>query len=298
MPGRIMADPNAGGRVQVAQAGTISGGPQGLAMVGQRVKKGQVLATLVPALDASSRADKQSALAELEAQSAVLERRLARLTQLEGSVPRKDIEEARIELESLTARRKAMADALGGHISLVAPVSGVVAASEVVVGQVVEAKDVLFEIVDPQRLAVEALAFEALPTGLGQASARLDGQGHYPIQLRFVGAGSSLREQALPVMFRIQPQESGAMPPVAIGQTLKVLAETRDKQAGIAVPVAALVRNSSNELIVWVHERAERFAPRRVKTAPLDAQRVLVLVGLEGKERVVVQGPQSLVQVR
>lgn len=298
LPGRVMADPNAGGRVQVAQSGTIAAGPQGLAMVGQRVKKGQVLATLAPALDASSRADKQAGLAELGAQAAVLERRLARLSQLEASVPRKDIEQARIELDSLAARRKAMAGALGGRIPLVAPVSGVVASSQVVVGQVVEAKEVLFEIVDPRRLAVEALAFQVLPAGLGRASARLDGQGQPAIQLDFVGAAQSLREQALPVMFRIRPQDDGVPPPVAIGQTLKVLAETRDTQAGIAVPAAALVRNSGNELIVWVHERAERFVPRRVKTAPLDAQRVLVLAGLEGKERVVVQGAQSLVQVR
>jgi multidrug efflux pump subunit AcrA (membrane-fusion protein) len=167
-----------------------------------------------------------------------------------------------------------------------------------VIGQVVEAKDVLFEIIHPQRLTVEALAFEILPAGLGRASARLDGAGNHLINLSFIGAGHSLREQALPVMFRIQPDASGTMPPVAIGQTLKVLAETQDRQAGIAVPVSALVRNSSNEMIVWVHERAERFVPQRVKTAPLDAQRVLVLNGLEGKERVVVQGAQSLVQVR
>lgn len=298
MPGRVMADPNSGGRVQVAQTGTIDAGPKGLATVGQWVRKGQVLATLTPALDASSRADKQAGLAELEAQATVLERRLARLTQLEGSVPKKDIEQARIELESLAARRKAMAAALGGRIPLLAPVSGVIASSQVVVGQVVEAKEVLFEVVDPQRLAVEALAFEVLPAGLGRASARLEGQGNHAIQLNFIGAGRSLREQALPVMFRIQLQDNGEMPPVAIGQTLTVLAETRDRQAGIAMPVAALVRNSGNELIVWVHERAERFAPRRVKTAPLDAQRVLVLAGLEGKERVVMQGAQSLVQVR
>lgn len=297
MPGRVMADPNAGGRVQIAQSGTIEAGPQGLAMLGQRVKKGQVLAMLVPALDASSRADKLASLAELDAQAAVLERRLARLTQLEGSVPRKDVEQARIELDSFGARRKAITGVLSGRVPLVAPVSGVVASSRVVVGQVVEPKEVLFEIVDPQRLAIEALAFEAIPAGLDRASARLDGL-TTTIQLSFIGAAQSLREQALPVIFRIRPQSDGTMPLVAIGQSVKVLAETRETRTGIAVPVEALVRNSANDLIVWVHAQAERFVPRRVKTAPLDAQRVLVLAGLEGKERVVVRGAQSLVQVR
>jgi hypothetical protein len=76
-----------------------------------------------------------------------------------------------------------------------------------------------------------------------------------------------------------------------------VLAETQEKQAGVAVPAAALVRNGANELIVWVHERAERFVARRVRTAPLDAQRVLVLAGLEGRERVVVQGALAPVRM-
>lgn len=298
MPGRVVADPNAGGRVQAAQSGTIEAGPQGLAVLGQRVRKGQVLATLRPTLNAAERADKQAGLAELEAQSTVMEQRLARLTQLAGSVPKKDIEQTRIELASLAARRKAIAGALGGRIPLLAPLAGVVASSQVVVGQVVEAKEILFEIVDPQRLAVEALAFTALPGGLGRASARLEGPAERTIKLQFIGAGRSLREQALPVMFRIQPEDGGELPPVAIGQTLKVLAETPEKQAGVAMPAAALVRNGANELMVWVHERAERFVPRRVRTAPLDGQRVLVLAGLEDKERVVIQGAQALAQVR
>jgi multidrug efflux pump subunit AcrA (membrane-fusion protein) len=296
LPGRVIADPHAGGRIQATQDGTIIVGPKGIAQVGQAVKAGEVLAYLVPTLDAASRAEKLSGQAELTAQAAVLEKRLERLTQLEGSVPRKDIEQTRIELDSLRIRKGALGNALNGRIPLTAPVSGVVAASQVGVGHVVEAKDVLFEIVDPRRMSVEALAFDfAQIDGLGKASAQT---GAATITLDFVGAGRSLREQALPVLFRIRPGGMNELPPVVVGQTLKVLAETRHRQTGVAVPASSLARSGSNESIVWVHEAAERFVPRRVKSMPLDAERVLVSDGLKGNERVVAQGAQALGQIR
>ena len=42
------------------------------------------------------------------------------------------------------------------------PMAGVISAVHVVPGQVVEAREILFEIVDPERLAVEALALRVL----------------------------------------------------------------------------------------------------------------------------------------
>jgi multidrug efflux pump subunit AcrA (membrane-fusion protein) len=224
---------------------------------------------------------------------------LARLIQLEGSVPKKDLEQARIELDSLQARRAASAGALDGRVALRAPVAGVVAASQVVIGQVVEAKDILFEIVDPRRLAVEALVFDALPSsGLGRASARLGNVEGDVLALDFIGAGRSLREQALPVLFRVRPAPGGEVPPLAVGQSLKVLAETGARQSGVALAIGALGRNGSNEAVVWVHETAERFVPRRVKTVSLDANRILVLEGLTGGERIVASGAQALNQIR
>ena len=44
--GRVIADPNAGGRVQATQPGRIEPGPKGLPMLGEQVSKGQVLAHL------------------------------------------------------------------------------------------------------------------------------------------------------------------------------------------------------------------------------------------------------------
>jgi RND family efflux transporter MFP subunit len=293
--GRIVADPNAGGRVQTFQSGRIEAGPNGLAVLGQRVSKGQILAWLQPAATALERGSQQSALAELAAQESVLERRLARLQQLDGSVPQKDIEQAEIELAAFKKRKSAVGGSLGRE-ALVAPVSGVVSAANVAVGQVVDAQAVVFEVIDPQRLAVEALAYDPLLLdGLTKASAPIAGG---VLDLTFVGLGRTLKEQAMPVLFRVAVPKDGALPAVAVGQTLKVLAQTKASQAGVAIPAAAVVRNAANESVVWVHESAERFVSRKVKVAALDGHSVAVTDGLTGGERVVVQGAASLAQIR
>jgi hypothetical protein len=293
--GRIVADPNAGGRVQTFQSGRIEAGPNGLAVLGQQVIKGQILAWLQPAATALERGTQLSALAELAAQESVLERRLVRLQQLEGSVPQKDIEQAEIELAAFKKRKSAVGGSLGRE-ALVAPVSGVVSAANVAVGQVVDARAVVFEVIDPQRLAVEALAYDPLLLdGLTKASAPIAGG---LLDLAFVGLGRTLKEQAMPVLFRVETPKNGALPAVAVGQTLKVLAQTKARQAGVAIPAAAVVRNAANESVVWVHESAERFVARKVKVAALDGHSVAVTDGLNGGERVVVQGAASLAQIR
>ena len=75
MNGHVVADPNAGGRVQTFQSGRIEAGPNGLAVLGQRVSKGQVLAYLQPASSSIERATQQSTLAELASQESVLAHR-------------------------------------------------------------------------------------------------------------------------------------------------------------------------------------------------------------------------------
>jgi hypothetical protein len=290
--GKVIADPNAGGRIQATQSGRVEAGRGGMPTLGLRVVKGQVLAHLRPTASSIERGNQQAQLAELEAQLAIAGRKHARYAQLEGAVPQSAIEAARIEAEALKKRRAAVAASVGAAEPLVAPVSGVVGAANVVAGQVVEAKEILFEVIDPARLAVEALAYDAtLAEGIARASAPLPGGA---LELQFVGGGRQLREQALPLLFRVK----SANAPVAVGQPLKVIAQTARTVKGAALPRAALVKVSAGETAVWVRDGAERFVLRRVGVAPLDADRVAVVRGLDNGERVVTEGAGLLAQVR
>ena len=89
--GKVVAEPNAGGRVQSTQTGRIEAGPKGLPVLGQRVRKGDVLAFVEPSIASLERANRQSELAALDAQLAIARSKAARYEQLDGAVPRKDI---------------------------------------------------------------------------------------------------------------------------------------------------------------------------------------------------------------
>ena len=290
--GKVVADPNAGGRIQATQSGRIEAGPKGLPTLGQKVAKGQVLAYLRPVASSIERGNQQAQFAEIDAQLAIAERKLVRYVELEGVVSKAAIEAARFEAEALKKRRAAVGASIGAPEPLRAPVSGVIGAAYVVAGQVVESKEILFEVIDPARLAVEALAYDAaLAEGLGRASAPLPGGA---LELQFVGGGRQLREQAIPLLFRVK----SANAPVAVGQPLKVIAQTVRTHKGALLPQAAIVKVSAGETAVWVREGAERFILRKVGIEPHDARTAMVVSGLAGGERVVTEGAGLLAQLR
>jgi hypothetical protein len=291
--GKVVMDPNAGGKVQPLNAGRIEPGPRGLPNPGQAVRKGEVLAYVVSSSAPIERSNQAAQLAELRAAKSLADKRVARLKELADTVPRKDIEAAESEAQSLADRIAAVGTGLSSREALVAPVSGVIASASVVAGQVVDAREVMFEIVDPARLRIEALAFDAaIAADVGSASLAV---GNARVPLTFVGAARSLREQALPLAFRA---EGKALSTLAVGQPVRVFVQGKAKVKGIAVPVASLMKSPANQTIVWVKAAPERFEPRTVTVEPLDGVTVAVTSGLKAGDRVATQGATLINQVR
>lgn len=295
MPGRVVMDPNAGGRVQTAHGGRIEPGPRGLPVAGQAVKRGEVLAYVRHHAEPYALGAQQAQRAELRAQRQLAEQRVQRLEGLEGTVPRKEIEAARSEAASLAERERSIGASLVAREALTAPVSGVIARAELVVGQVVEPRDVLFEVVDPARLLVEASAADAaVAAGVGGASLL----GVPEVRLRLLGASRALRDGVLPVTFAASTAKAGTALPLAIGQPVTVIVQSKERIQGVVLPAQAVVRNASNEPVVWIKSGAERFIPQPVQFRPLDAATVVVTQGLSADNRVVVQGAPLIAQIR
>ena len=296
LAGTVVMDPNAGGKVQAVLAGRLEAGPKGLPGVGQAVRKGEVLAYVVPTAGAIERSNQLAQQAELRAARDLAARRVERLTELADTVPRKDIEAAESELQSLTQRLGAVGAGLATRDALVAPVSGVIASANAVAGQVVDARELVFEVVDPSRLRIEALAYDpAQARSVAGATLAVAGQ---RVPLRFVGAARSLRDQAQPLQFAGDSSVLGTLAHLAIGQPVRVFVQSTDKVDGLQVPAAALLRNPANQTIVWVKESPERFAPRVVTAVPLDGTSVAVTSGLKPGDRVATQGATLINQVR
>jgi membrane fusion protein, heavy metal efflux system len=295
LPARVVVDPNASGRVQAAHGGRIEPGPKGLPVAGQAVRRGEVLAYVRHHAEPYALGAQQAQLAELRALRQLAAQRVQRLEGLDGTVPRKEIEAARTEAASLAERERHIGASLVAREALVAPVSGVVARADLAVGQVVEPRDVLFEVVDPARMLVEATTADATLAGR-LAGASL--QGLPQVKLRLLGASRSLRDGVLPVTFAVGAVQAGAALPLAIGQPVTVVAQSKERIQGIVLPAQAVVRNPSNEPIVWIKSGAERFIPMPVQFQPLDANTVVVTQGLSADNRVVVQGAPLIAQIR
>jgi membrane fusion protein, heavy metal efflux system len=295
LPGRVIADPNASGRVQAVHGGRIEAGPRGLPVPGQAVRRGEVLAYVRHHAEPFALGAQQAQLTEIRAQRKLAQERVQRLEGLEGSVPRKEIEAARSEAASLAERERSIGGSLAAREALVAPVSGVIARAELAAGQVVESSAVLVEIVDPARMLVEAT------TGEPTLAAQIDGaalQGVDGAPLRLVGAARALRDGVLPLTFAVTAAKTDTPLPLAVGQPVTVVARMKERVQGIVLPAQAVVRNPANEPIVWIKSGAERFIAQPVQVRPLDAATVVVTHGLGADNRVVVQGAPLIAQIR
>ncbi|GEP11724.1 efflux RND transporter periplasmic adaptor subunit [Methylobacterium gnaphalii] len=292
LSGRVIADPNASGVVQSAVGGRLSAPPGGFPNLGARVHRGDVLATVTPPVQAVDASDMRQTQGDLDQQIAIVGRRVARYEKLapSGAVAQTALDDARAELSGLKDRRSALDTIRRQPEDLIAPVDGIVAERAAVAGQMANPGTMVFRIVDPSRLYVEALSFETLEPDAA-ASARLpDGR---VLSLAYRGAGLADRAQAVPVQFAITAGGEG----LRLGQFVTVLAPTGASTTGLALPRASVIRSEGGAL-VYEHVSAERFEPRSVKVEPLDADQVLVASGIPSGRRIVTQGAELLDQVR
>ena len=164
LPGRIIPDPNASGVVQASVGGRLSAPPGGFPRLGAAVAKGDVLAYVAPPIQQIDVSDMRQRQGELDQQISIVETRLARYARLvsSGAVARQMYEETQLELQGLRDRRVALDASRRQPEALVAPVDGIVADATPVAGQMAQPNAVIFHIVDPSRLWVEALSFAAI----------------------------------------------------------------------------------------------------------------------------------------
>jgi membrane fusion protein, heavy metal efflux system len=295
LSGKVIADPNATGKVQARHGGRVEASDGGLPRPGQTVKRGQVLAVVQHHADPLAMSQQAAQRRELATQIELTQQRVKRYEALEGSVPRKDIDAARVELASFVDRERAIGRAINTRESLIAPLSGVVIQANATLGQMLEARDVVFEIVDPARLQIEALTTDvSLAQSIDSAALR----DSVDAQLRILGGARSLRDGMLPIYFELQPSADQSMVDLAVGQSVTVVAQTKTRMKGIVLPQQAVVRDGANQPIVFIKKKAHRFVPQPVQTRVLDGRRLVVTSGLAADSRVVVDGAQLIAQIR
>jgi RND family efflux transporter MFP subunit len=295
MIGRIVADPNRGGVAQSIAGGRITPPEGGLPRLGQAVQRGQVLAVVEPAIPVADQTTIAERSGDIEQQIATAEARLARARNLaaSGAGTRVQVIDTEIELEGLRRRRVLLSQNRVAPEVIRAPADGVIASTRAVAGQVVAAQDVLFQIVDPGGLWVEALVFGG-DAAMDLRGATASVRGSQPMRLELQGFGRAVQQGATLAQFRVEDPPPG----LSLGQPVTVVAQVSDPIRGLILPCAAVVRAANGEQVVWRHVEPETFAAAPVRVETLDAGRVLVAAGLAAGERIVVQGAGLVNQVR
>lgn len=293
--GQVIPDLNRSGLVQSLLPGRIEAPEKGFYGIGSHVKAGDVLGFLIPRVEFKDQSDIVQTTGDVDRQLALAESKLSRFERLKGVIAESQIIDARIELEGLRKRRASLRPLIPERQILTAPVDGVIAQANVVVGQTVDAQAVLFQIVDPENLWVEALAFDpvtaaSIERASREATARsADGR---EAPLVFSGRGLTLKQQAVPLRFKIK---GGVF---SIGEPVTVTAPIDEAISAIPLPRSALVRSANGQAIVWIHTAPERFEAKIVSNEPIDADRIGITAGLEPEARVVTRGAELINQIR
>ncbi len=291
--GTVIADPSAFGRVQAPMDGLVELGDQGLPYVGQRVNAGQVLARLSPTIPVADLGTMQQLRAEVAGKLKVAEQKLSRLSRISTVVAQSDIEDTRAELEALREQRRVLEEKDIEKIALKAPVSGVISVANVRAGQVVSGRDTLFEILDPDRLWVEAAGADIHGDDDIAGGVAYDADGH-TLSLAYIGRSPTLRQQSQSLLFRLTEPHTG----LAAGASVTVVAQRSAKDTGIILPEDAVVRGDNGLPQVWVKTGPQQFKPVLVTLRPLDGVRVLITAGLNPGDRVVTRGAELINQIR
>lgn len=291
--GKVAIEPHTGGLVQTITGGHFEATASGVPKLGQPVKKGQILGYLHTHASPLEEAANRAEIAKLQADVQVAQQRLSRLEKLTDSVPRKAVEAARSDLASLRGQLSALQRGLEAREPLTAPTQGVIASSKAISGKVFNPGDIIFEVVNPTVLRVEADWYE--PGAAPSFDRAFLAGSAKTIQLEYEGAAGSLINQSMTLVFEAHFDTPQAF---AIGQLLTVYAQTTATRRGIPLPRKAMVKNTANQTIVWVKTAAEQMVPKVVVTEPYNGEELLVVNGLQVGERVITDGANLVNQVR
>ncbi len=294
LSGRVTVGPQNLGRVQANRPGRFVAAGERVGFVGMAVTAGQILGFVETYIEAADRANIVSQVAETEARIAKNRTILSRYEARPGSVPQVRVDEVRGEIDALMKRLEQLLPSTSAREPLVAPISGVISAANVVAGQVVDQREILFEIIDPSEFWIEAASPDPQAADDLVSAVATTAHGQQSLELEYIGRGLALRNHSNVLNFRV----SSPVEHISVGMTAKVLLQRREKREGIVLPASAVVRGATGLPIVWIKTEPERFEPQVVKVEPLDGQMVVITSGITPEQRVVTDGVTLLNQVR
>lgn len=297
LTGEVAADPDHVAKVAVRVAGRIV---EVRCHEGQRVKAGQVLATIESSEVARVRAE----LSTTSTRAAAAHQRVDRLAELVklGTSSTQELETARAEVQVLEAEvaaaRQTLASMGGGggataRLELRAPFAGVITKRDGVIGQPVAADHVLAEIVDLDHALFLARLFEHDLARVHEGAAAEVTLDAYP-ELAFPGKVITIGRQVEPVaravLARIAIDDRDAKLKIGLFGTVHVVIPDPVTMPPWPVAPGDAIAQIDDHPVVFVEVGAREFEVRAVELGHATGGKVEVIKGLAARERIAVGG--------
>jgi cobalt-zinc-cadmium efflux system membrane fusion protein len=314
--GRVIASPLNRALVSPPVGGLIENRP--LPRLGQRVKRGEVLATLaqVPTaaeaaqihiensrvdaerrrlgqVEIEMRARLSAATAEAERAKRLVEQKAYSQRQLETAEADRKATEA--NLAAVQEQLKALQTApLGAKYEVVAPLSGTVVDVKKAAGEEVHSGEAILEIVSLDIVWVEAPIFEK---DLGRITKDVDAAfstAAFPdedFRGRLVNVGAVIDEQTRAAKAVFEVNNSAGK--LRLGMQANLRLGTGEKRAVLLVPKEAVLDNEGKK-VVYVLRTGEEFERRDVVIGDEYGDKLAIISGVTAGERVVTQGAYQL----
>jgi RND family efflux transporter MFP subunit len=283
-------------------------------VLGAEVAAGQVLARIVPQVEnAGDRVSLTSEARQATAELSAAESQLARSERLwaERTIPEKQLEEAKTRVELARARLQAARGRLGQFdagasgrgggrtaFQVRSPLKGTLIAIHVASGQTVEDGELLFTVVDLERIWLHADVFEpdiATVKSATRATFRVDGH-EEPISIappdgRVVTIGQLVdaKSRTVPMIFELSNPDRQ----LRIGSFATVWIETGAPARVLAIPESAMVDDAGRK-VAYVQVEGESFERRLLTLGVRSGGWVEIKAGLAKGEHVVTRGAYEI----
>jgi membrane fusion protein, heavy metal efflux system len=312
--GQVSAKPGSSAVVVAPMAGQIAGsGGRPFPRLGDRVEEGQVLAMLEPRFSEAAARLSEFEAGRVQARTALEQAQAAfdRVQRLaaEQAKSQRELQEAAADVAMAQARLDAamalqstyrrpdgksvgIADIMPA-LELRAPIAGMINRIHAGMGEVVGPETVVFQVIDPEVVWLEARIPESSlarihatedalyerPDALGQYTAIEGAAG------KFLGFELDPVTRTAPLTFEVRNRD-GAL---RVGQSVRLHVATAAVAEALALPDSAIVEESGRP-VALVQVSGETFAKRDLVLGIRDGRWVQVLEGVDEGERVVTEG--------
>jgi membrane fusion protein, heavy metal efflux system len=273
---------------------------------GDKVKKGQVLATLVVPSIANAQAEYLSAEAAAKSskdnearEAALLEKGLttareAELAKAEATKSAAELSASRARLQALGVGQPTSGQNISGAgmLTLTAPLDGVVVRRDAVLGRFLQAKETAFVIADPHDLRASLNVYEAdLPYfQIGQeADILIDAMPGKVWKGKIVLVEPQIGKQSRSARSYIDvPNPDGALKPgLFVRASIKL---PQEMAAGKLLVPAPAVQPIGEDKVIFVEQQPGQYEVRKVKVIRTTTQVAEIGEGLTKGEKCVVEG--------